>query len=46
METELGFARHEYLWVAGRYYRRRLYGTPEWETFDGKWTATACPPLD
>ena len=44
MATELGYVTFEYVWVQGRYYRRRLFGLPHWEEFDGKWHAVAYPP--
>jgi hypothetical protein len=46
MMTELGYVSFDYVWVNGRYYRRRLFGLPRWETFDGEWRSVACPPFE
>jgi hypothetical protein len=36
MNTELGRAVFEYLWVEGAYYRRPLFGPARWEMWVGK----------
>lgn len=45
MNTELGRVTHEYLYVDGLYYRRKLFGPAHWQVFNGRWQEVTCVPV-